>query len=310
MKDKMAALVVTYNRALLLDECIMAILNQSHSVDAVVVVDNASTDDTDKIMEKYSCDSRIVYIKLDKNIGGAGGFSKGVSEIVNMGFDWIWLMDDDTIPEKECLEKLVCASKIEPKASFFASNVYGMDGQPMNTPSIALNSISENGYGNYFLHLKDRMIEIESATFVSLLIPTWAVKKIGIPCAFFFIWGDDVEFTLRLTRNCGRAYLVGDSCALHKRKGGRDLGIVNETNERRIQFYSYKVRNTLYIDKAYWGTQKFRKDRNHFIRQVVKIAFASKVKKKLKMCAIIKGLSSYYFMENEREEFESRYGAS
>ena len=90
------------------------------------------------------------------------------------------------------------ASQIGAKASFFASTVFGPEGEPMNLPVVDT-SATKNGYADWYFNLDKQMIKIKSATFVSLLINTVAVKSIGLPLDWYFIWGDDAELQSLLT---------------------------------------------------------------------------------------------------------------
>ena len=90
------------------------------------------------------------------------------------------------------------------------------ENESMNVPDIDMSS-TENGYADWYRKLSNGLIKIEAATFVSLLINGEAIKKCGLPCKDFFIWGDDTEYTTRITRNFGPAYMVGKSVAIHKR---------------------------------------------------------------------------------------------
>lgn len=77
---KIDAVVVTYNRKALLIECVEAILKQKYAVDKLIIIDNASTDGTEEELKKIEILNRndVVYKKLEKNIGGAGGFYEGI----------------------------------------------------------------------------------------------------------------------------------------------------------------------------------------------------------------------------------------
>ncbi|MGN0613936.1 MAG: glycosyltransferase family 2 protein [Porcipelethomonas sp.] len=257
------AVVVTYNRKELLMECLEAILKQSHPVDKVVLIDNNSNDGTYELLgEKgYIDNSRIEYAKMDENLGGAGGFHEGMKRCRDYQYDWIWIMDDDTIPNTECLEKLLEADrKISeessdknncPKPSFFASSIYGPEGEFMNLPEVS-NKPSPNGYAYWYKYLSQGMISISSATFVSILVRKDAVDKCGIPCKDYFIWGDDTEYTRRLTKYYGDAYFVGDSIAVHKRVGAKALDINYENNPQRLKMFHYYYRNQI-INNKYYG---------------------------------------------------------
>ena len=113
-----AAVIVTYNRKALLKECLLALLSQTTACD-ILVIDNHSTDGTaaaveDIIKDKSSNERRITYIDTGANLGGAGGFSYGIKEAAQRGYEYIWIMDDDCVPEPDALEELFsAAAKLE-----------------------------------------------------------------------------------------------------------------------------------------------------------------------------------------------------
>lgn len=257
-KVKVNAVVVTYNRKKLLKECLDALLRQTYKINKIIIIDNASNDGTDIFLkEEYSYPQIEVYT-LNKNTGGAGGFYLGTKLAYNE-CDWVWEMDDDTIPEQNALEALLTArEKIDGDISFLASTVFGIDGEPMNVPVIDGRPTS-NGYSDWYKYLKYGIIKIEQATLVSLLINSNAIKKIGAPHPDFFIWGDDTEYTLRMTHYYAPAYYVGDSIVLHKRIGAKNLTIFEENNPNRIKLYKLYYRNNLVSKMVYMGRLKYFK---------------------------------------------------
>jgi GT2 family glycosyltransferase len=132
-REKTAAVVVTYNRKNLLDECLESLLRQSHPLDAIYIIDNGSTDGTlESLVGKglvcppAGCPGEpaetvravpavarggslveIHYVRLPENTGGAGGFHEGLQRVTAAGFDWLWLMDDDVLTASDALEILV-----------------------------------------------------------------------------------------------------------------------------------------------------------------------------------------------------------
>lgn len=244
--NKVVAVVVTYNRKQLLLECVQAILKQSYPVHKLIIVDNASTDGTESYLnENKIFENEIVdYQKMSTNTGGSGGFYVGLDLARNYNADWVWIMDDDTIPYEDSLQCLIEGTIQIPDASFFASCVRGENGEPMNVPLINKNN-AENGYPYWYKNLKYGMVSIATATFVSILINAEAIKKCGLPCKDYFIWGDDTEYTRRLVKNYGLAYLVGKSWVCHKRKNAKNVHIKNETDKNRIRNYYYHYRNRL-----------------------------------------------------------------
>ena len=244
------AVVVTYNRKALLQECIDAILKQTYAVEKVVILDNNSNDGTEDALKTagYLDNERVVFERLSENTGGAGGFHYGMKKASEFSPDWIWIMDDDVVPLENCLEELIKASEVvKEKVSFLASSVRGMKQEPMNVPKVLKESTKT--YVDWYRYLEYGMVQIYKATFVSLLINHEAVKKCGYPWKDFFIWGDDSEYTQRIIRDYGEAYMVGKSQVIHKRVGAEALSVVKETNKNRIPLYFYYYRNNLI---GYW----------------------------------------------------------
>lgn len=305
---KIDAVVVTYNRKELLVECIEAILNQIYKVDKVFLIDNASTDGTyDELKNRGILDSKIIiYKRLEENIGGAGGFYEGIKEARKDNADWIWIMDDDTIPKEDCLKNFIDAlSIINGKVSFLASAVYGIDNECMNTTEIS-EFKGKNGIFQWHEYIKDGIVGIDVATFVSILINGDATKKIGLPYKDYFIWGDDSEYTLRLTRKYGRAYLVGKSIAIHKRTGSKSLSIFEETNMNRIKFYYYMVRNNYINTKTYYSKKAKIMFYIKWKKIVVKLLFSNSKYKFYKIKLINKGLRDAIFKKYNYKDFKNR----
>ena len=107
------AFVLTRNRKALLEECVRALLVQTHPVDEVIVLDNASTDGTEEHLRAAGLldEPRLRFERREENTGGAGGFREGVRLAVAAGRDWIWLMDDDAEPRPDALERLLAAAR-------------------------------------------------------------------------------------------------------------------------------------------------------------------------------------------------------
>lgn len=298
------AVIVTYNRLEMLKKCLDAVLNQTYMSLTVVVVDNASTDGTGEYVKSLK-NKRIIYINTGKNSGGAGGFNRGIKEAYLKRAKWIWIMDDDVIPASNALEELMNALHVvKPhKTSFLASCVYSPKGEAMNTPGVDLRS--KNGYPFWYEYLDKGLVKLNAATFVSILVNGDAVEKCGLPCSDFFIWGDDTEYTKRLYRNFGLAYLVGKSKVIHARANSKNLTIFNEDNANRISMYSYMIRNTLIYTREYAGEDAYQQKLRNFSADCEKLKKSSDPLRELKINAIEQGVKNYY--KYDFEKFKHRF---
>ena len=113
-----SCVVVTYNRLELLKENIKSLLNQTYAPNKIYIINNCSTDGTAGYLAQFNNHNKITVVNLPKNIGGAGGFNHGTKLAVKEGAGYVWLMDDDTIPEPDALEHLVKTATAETSVGF------------------------------------------------------------------------------------------------------------------------------------------------------------------------------------------------
>jgi rhamnopyranosyl-N-acetylglucosaminyl-diphospho-decaprenol beta-1,3/1,4-galactofuranosyltransferase len=236
-KHSVCAVVVTRNRKELLRRCLRAIDDQAPPVDHVVVVDNASDDDTPSMVQAEF--AHVTLLELHENLGGAGGFGRGMAWAHQHGYDWLWLMDDDTVAEQDALRALLAGAARAPGGTplLVASSVLWKDGRqhPMNLglPRWRWRSELVRGASHGLLLMR-------YATFVSIAVRREAIDRFGLPLAHYFVRADDVEYTARvLKRELG--FLVPESRVYHwtEKPHGPDSGGGD-------RFY-YLVRNSLLL---------------------------------------------------------------
>lgn len=243
---RIIAVVVTYNRLEMLKSTLQALEKQTESCD-VLVVDNASTDNTQMWVQQYLQDKPFLhYVNTGANIGGAGGFHYGMRWAVQNGYDYVWIMDDDCMSCEQALEKMMQADTLlggPEQYGFLSSAVLWTDGKECK---MNRQKIKKSYYENLHM-LKHGIVQIEQATFVSLLFPVQTIKKVGLPIKEFFIWGDDIEYTRRITvRNQIPSFLVGQSQVVHAMKENNGSSIATDMPER-IERYRYAFRNEAYL---------------------------------------------------------------
>lgn len=279
--NKVVSVVVTYNRLDLLKKCLNHLLNQTVDLKNILVIDNASTDGTEDYMrDQFGRSERVIYVRMKNNLGGAGGFSEGIRRAALMDTEYIWIMDDDTIPKVDALENLLVADGyLNGKWGFLSSNVRWINGN-----SAKMNQLTTQRYWSE--HIDHNMIAVKTGTFVSLLVKKKDVLENGLPVSEFFIWGDDTEYTIRLSQN-HTGYFVSESEVIHETKNNSNVNIVNENDSNRIGRYFYSFRNSYYIAK------KEKRKLRFILRSIVTSFVVLKSKgnnKGKKFCIIYRGL--------------------
>jgi rhamnopyranosyl-N-acetylglucosaminyl-diphospho-decaprenol beta-1,3/1,4-galactofuranosyltransferase len=100
---RILAHVHTFNDSEVIDRALEAIRRQTRLPDAIVVVDNASTDGTlDRIFSKD-----VTVVRNSTNLGMGGAIGIGFACAMEQEFEWTWVLDPDGVPEPDALEKLL-----------------------------------------------------------------------------------------------------------------------------------------------------------------------------------------------------------
>lgn len=260
---KVTALIVTYNRVNKLKEVIYKYL--SSNIYSVVIVDNASTDDTSEFLSNLS-DKRIQIITLSKNTGGSGGFHTGLKYIheVLCDYEWVIIQDDDAYPDVDKLNEFIEAAELI-KADVLMSAVYYPSGKisDMNKPGYLpfkdfRQSIKTFLRGNKGFHIPDDFYlsksvhEVDFASFVGLFVSKNVIEKVGYPEKEWFIYGDDLDYSISITRANYKIYFNPNLIFLH------DCESLNNTGKEKLYtalwrvYYTY--RNGLIVYRRISGT--------------------------------------------------------
>jgi rhamnosyltransferase len=251
VSPRVLAYVGTYNEPV--ETALRALSVQTRPPDAIVVVDNASTQDAPSAPPPG-----VTLLRNAENLGPSGAISTGMRFAFENGFDWVWIFDADSTPEPDALEKLLglyegldagaqaevgalcCAHRLHPSERLFHGRRLTPGGprKPRIDPSREWH-------------------ECDAVLWSGSLYRIDAVRKIGLPrCGTAGYWDDfghdygDMEFSHRL-RQAGYRLFVHRASVLHHRVGasrtvpmfGRRSLTTNHPAERRFLFF----RNMVYF---------------------------------------------------------------
>lgn len=201
--EQVAVVVVTYNRADLLERMLDGLAALDRAPDAVLVVNNASTDHTREVLERSTLPG-LVAIHTTENLGGAGGFHLGLRTAYDKGFDVMWLMDDDVVPAPDCLTRLLAADgscliavREDLTGALVEKSAIRFD---LRNP-LAIRPKTASIDSTYASRAQmPETVEVENVAFEGFLVRREVVERIGLPDPSYFIFYDDVDFAIRARR--------------------------------------------------------------------------------------------------------------
>lgn len=207
--DRLAIIVVTFKRQHLLKTLFDSYLKLTRAPWRIIIVDNENSPETAKMVaelgrttdELWGIDderpdsegghARVVYAPQQENLGGAGGFSAGVTRAFMLGAQWFWVMDDDVMALPDALEKLapwtrdhqvIQGSRLDYDGGPFYWQYHFMVSLGIPNP-IAPAAFDESGFR-----------VMNTLCFEGGLFSREIVRKIGFPDPRFFIYWDDTVY--------------------------------------------------------------------------------------------------------------------
>jgi rhamnopyranosyl-N-acetylglucosaminyl-diphospho-decaprenol beta-1,3/1,4-galactofuranosyltransferase len=205
---------------------------QSRLPDEVIVVDNASLDQTESMVKVgYPA---VNYIKLAENLGSAGGYYEGIRRAVESS-DFIYTLDDDVCLKPDTLSEIVNGFQLLEKS----------------LPS-RIGAVRSVGEG----HPEDVPTKLDICPWRGTLFKTSIVREAGLPSPDYFIYGEDMEYSLRLAKRGYCFYWIPASVCQerHRNRDGKThaeiFGRRNMRYQDSFRLY-YAFRNEILIYRQY-----------------------------------------------------------
>lgn len=265
--NRPAIVIVTFKRQELLAQLLDSIVKSSVAPWRVVVVDNENSTATGDIVRSFELranalwgttdddpdaeggTSRAVYMPMEENTGGAGGFSAGVRRAYELGAEWFWVMDDDVAIEPDGLAKLARWSE---ESEAIMGTRRDFDGghffwQHRFWTGLAIyNPLSRDSWRPGERYKLCNVLCFEGSFFSRRV-----VQKAGLPDPRFFIYLDDACFGY-VASKVTDVYYVPDVVLSRRREvANKEIGSVRQLNSASDMTRYYITRNRAYLARYF-----------------------------------------------------------
>lgn len=268
--EKVCAVLVTYNRQICLKKVILGLKNQTQKIDKIFVFNNNSSDDTEEVLKDlgFSISSdeadpifksnSYVSFKSGQNLGGSGGFSNAIRMAEKFDEDYLWIMDDDVLPEPDCLERMLSEMKKQ-KVKASIPNRSDENYTDYVVKSLDFNSCLKYApYTRkqpYTQELTESSYRVADMAFEGPLIAMDVVREIGAPNDGYFLEYDDSDYAQRIQKRTAIIYVT-------KAKLHRQLANKKNKTESKKDLYTwrtyYTYRNNIVFDQTYGKNWRVR----------------------------------------------------
>jgi GT2 family glycosyltransferase len=243
-------LILNFNKAADTLECVESLREINYKNYKILIVDNGSTDDSYITIKNKIYNEEL--IQSEENLGYTGGINFGIKYLQLKNPDYILVLNNDTIVSKNFLDELVRSLEKNKSAAAATGTIlcehnheeiWYASGKVIPWRGLAVHSSK----GKKFDFMKS---DIEETNFISgcmVLFRNSSLGEIGLEDERFFMYLDDIEFSLRILEKGYLLLYVPRAIIYHKVLGEK---------ESAFKYY-YSVRNRLLlISVSFYGFYK------------------------------------------------------
>lgn len=225
--------------------CIDSIDKINYKNYKVIIIDNASTDESLEKIKKI-CSEKVKLISLDENLGFSGGNNVGINFANNDNADFIVLLNNDTIVTPNFLTPLIYAAAKE--NSITSSKImYAKEKQKIwYDGGRTSKKLGRSWHNNINKLDKNTNNDTMSVSFISgccMCIPKDIIKRLGNLSEEYFLYYEDTDYCCRAINEGVKLLYIPHSLIYHN--------VSSSTGHNSPIMTYYKVRNRLYFIKKY-----------------------------------------------------------
>lgn len=244
---RVATILVNWRQPLLTLNSVHAARNQCQS-SKIIVVDNGSNDGSESYLQKH-LPSDVELISRNDNGGFGVGVNEGLKLAYLFGAKYVWLLNNDAIPEPDCLAKLITVAESNSEIGVVGARNIDPLGLVPDHAGLVMNAITFNC--KYSMSYE----EINSARFAwvtgaCMLINLRILQEIGEFNPNFFMYWEDADLCCRF-KKAGYRIGVAASAIITHQAG-------TSSNNIPLQRFDWHIRSQcLWVKKNYqpiaWG---------------------------------------------------------
>ena len=212
------AVVLTWNGAHLLPECLTALRGQDARARLnVVVVDNASTDGTAELLAREF--PEVEHLRLAENAGYGRANNQAMRRALDVGAEFVALINNDVAVSPDWLRRLLEAAAAHPEAGLFTGTLLFRGEEVVNSTGLVIDALGRARDRDFRVPVAELTRTEGPVTGVSggaALLRTSMLRQIGLFDPAYFAYYEDVDLSLRAARAGYHSWYVRGATARHR----------------------------------------------------------------------------------------------
>ena len=234
LTEKICVVIVTFNNVGMLANLLDDLRIQRRMPEEIIVIDNASWDQTESMIKLIY--PEVNYIKLKDNLGSAGGYHEGIKLAVESS-DFVYTLDDDVKLNHDSLSEIIKGFYLLEKS----------------LPS-RIGAVRSVGAG----HSEIVPTKLDIFPWRGTLIKTAIIREVGLPSPDYFLYGEDLEYSLRIAKKGYCFYWIPASICQerHRDQDGKTHAEIFGNRSVRYQdpfriYYAFRNEIIIYTQYKY-----------------------------------------------------------
>ena len=258
MKEAFVGIVlVNYNGAADTIECIDSLIEMTYSNYKIIVVENGSSDHSLSSLRDKKKINDFELLELTENRGFSAGNNAGIQLALELGAEYILLLNNDTLVEPDFLKDLMMEVADIPEGSVRTSTIlYADDKEKVwyagGFYDLRTAKVSQAGMGTPWKPIQDQSVEVSFISGCCMCIPAPVIRDVGLLDESYFLYEEDTDYCQRLQQKGIKLYYVPKAVIYHKVSSS-----TSKTEKMSGTTQYYMVRNKyFFIKKYYKGSSK------------------------------------------------------
>ena len=250
---KTSIIIVTYNGENYIKNCLDSILKQNSQNFEVIIVDNKSNDKTLELVKDFQKKSKKIYlIKNNENLGFSKSNNIGIKFALEKKADYVLLLNQDTVVDKKLISSGIKYFRLLKDAGAFSPKVLIKNNKIIwwiGTKVFTLSDLLKNLKLGVSVHVDKEKedypikepIEVEAVSGCSLFIKKDVIEKVGLLDEDFFMYGEDMDYSIRLKKTGYKLYVIPETVVLH------DVGLESFSLKKNFKKYKVYIKSSMQV---------------------------------------------------------------